>query len=179
MIILGIDPGLNATGYGVITATSETLQVMAAGAIRPPARQPLAQRLSELAESLARIIETYQPSLAVLEALFVHHEYLTTAAMMAHARGVACLVCAQHGLEVVEYLPTRIKKALTGYGTASKDQVARVVDTWLGLEQMSWSSDASDALALAIAHAHISQSAFEIHGFSKPRRRHAAISLRR
>lgn len=164
MVILGIDPGLNATGYGVIVADGSALRYVTAGTIRPPARHPLAERLSALASALTDVIDAYHPQLTALESLFIHHTYLTTAALMAHARGVACLVSAQYGLEVVEYLPTRIKKALTGYGTASKDQVARAVAMWLQCSRSSWSSDATDALALAIAHAHISQqrSKFEV-----------------
>ena len=155
MIILGIDPGLNATGFGVIAVESQRIQLMAAGAIRPPARAPLAARLRHLADALRQVMTTHQPTLAVLEALYVHHTYLTTAALMGHARGVACLVSAEQGLDVVEYLPTRVKKAVTGYGAATKDQVARAVEASLGLERLSWSADATDALALAIAQAHI------------------------
>lgn len=153
MTILGIDPGLNATGYGVITAESGRLHAVTAGAIRPSARKPLAARLQELYQGLASVIEAHQPQIAVLEALYTHHQYLTTASLMAHARGVACLLTAQHKVLLVEYLPTRVKKALTGNGHASKEQVSRAVAAWLGLGDPSWSSDAADALALAIAHA--------------------------
>ena len=157
MRILGIDPGLNATGYGVIVAESGRVQLIAAGALKPSARQPLGARLSYLYAELDQLIRAHQPTIAVLEGLYTHHEFLTTAALMGHARGVACLVSAQRGLEVIEYLPTRVKKSLTGNGYASKEQVARVVGMWLGRRDPSWSSDATDGLALAIAHAHISQ----------------------
>ena len=166
MSILGVDPGLNATGYGVIEAQGTRLVVVEAGTIRPSARQSLAQRLLSLYNALAQVIDTHRPSLTVLESLYTHHEYLTTSTLMAHARGVACLLSAQRGLTVVEYLPTRVKKALTGYGTASKEQVARMVGQWLGRSDASWSSDATDALALAIAHVHVSQ-----HGIAQPSRK--------
>lgn len=158
MIILGIDPGLSATGYGLIRAEPGGCALEAAGAVRPSARLPLAERLRRLHEGLGRVIDAHRPALTVLEALFVHHAHLTTAALMGHARGVACLVSAQFGVPVVEYLPTRVKKAVTGRGHASKDQVARAVGIWLGggLDP-AWPSDTTDALALAIAHAHISQ----------------------
>lgn len=156
MRILGIDPGLNATGYGVIQADAGHLQLIAAGTIKPPARHALGQRLTRLYTGLEQVIRTHQPRIAVLEGLYTHHAYLTTAALMGHARGVACLACAQGGLDVVEYLPTRMKKSLTGNGYASKEQVARVVGMWLGRRDPSWSSDATDALALAITHAHVS-----------------------
>ena len=177
MRILGIDPGLNATGYGVIETTGDRLQVVDAGTIRPSARQPLASRLLELASELARTIDAHQPNVVVLEALFIHHQYLTTAALMAHARGVACLISAQHRLPVAEYLPTRVKKALTGYGTASKEQVARAVETWLGVRQAEWSSDATDALALAIVHAHISRSPLGGVLVTASRRRNRAVQV--
>ena len=158
MIILGLDPGLNATGYGVILARDSEARFIAAGTLRPPARHPLSRRLLFLYDGLANVIDSHHPTTVVLEAVFIHHDYLTTAALMAHARGVACLLSAQHKIELVEYLPTRIKKALSGYGRASKEQVARVVGQWLGVRDPSWSSDATDALALAIAHAHICRS---------------------
>ena len=174
MTILGVDPGLNATGYGVITTQPTGLQVVAAGVIRPPARRPLAKRVQYLYEGLAQVIDAHQPALAVLESLYTHHRYLTTAALMAHARGIACLVSAQRGLEVVEYLPTRVKKALTGYGSASKEQVARAVAMWLGVDASGWASDTTDALALAIAHAHISKVARALHP-TRGVRRHADV----
>ncbi|MBI3324636.1 MAG: crossover junction endodeoxyribonuclease RuvC [Candidatus Omnitrophica bacterium] len=157
MRILGIDPGLNTTGYGVIEAEGGQFVLQEAGAIRPSPRQPLAQRLRQLHEGLSRVIRTALPQLTVLEAVFVHYQHVTTAALMAHARAVACLVSAQHDIPVVEYLPTRIKKALTGHGAASKDQVAKAVALWLGKADPAWLSDTTDALALAIAHAHISR----------------------
>lgn len=155
MVILGVDPGLNATGYGVISAEAGQLCVVDAGAIRPPSSRPLGVRLAILYETLGKVITTHHPSVAVLEALFTHHAYLTTAALMAHARGVACLAVAHQQVTQVDYLPTRVKKALTGNGSASKEQVARMVGTWLGRDASSWSADTTDALALAIAHAHI------------------------
>ena len=179
MIILGIDPGLNSTGYGIIRAESGRCSLEAAGAIRPSARQPLPQRLHQLHAGLSRIIDTHRPELAVIEALFVHHQYLTTAALMAHARGVACLVSAQFSVPLVEYLPTRIKKALTGHGSASKEQVAKAVDLWIGGGIDSrWPSDTTDALALAIAHAHISRVPSEAQAVPRLRSRRLAPSLR-
>ena len=155
MVILGIDPGLNVTGYGAIAASGRALQFLTAGDIRPPHRQPLPQRLAFLHDALAELVSRQRPQIIVIEMVFTHSRYVSTAAKMAHARGVACLVAQQHGVALVEYPPARIKKALTGRGGASKDQVARMVAQWIGVRDPSWSFDASDALALAIAHAHM------------------------
>ena len=157
MLILGIDPGLNATGYGIVAGGPEGLRAVAAGVIRPPHRQPLSRRLHQLYEALSRVIDANPPEVLVLESVFVHHQFLTTAALMAHARGVVCLLAAQRGLSLIEYLPTRIKKALTGHGQASKEQVAGAVGMWLGFDAGAWPSDTTDALGIAIAHAHIAQ----------------------
>lgn len=158
MLILGVDPGLNATGYGILAADGAHLRVVTAGAICPPKRpkrQPLASRLEVLHGELSRLIARYHPHVMVLEMVFTHHSYVTTAALMAHARGVACLAAQEHGLALAEYPPARVKKALTGNGNASKEQVARMVGQWLGGLDGSLSSDATDALALAVAHAHM------------------------
>ena len=152
-MILGVDPGLNITGYGVISLQAERMELVAAGDIRPPKSRPLAERLQALHAALCDVIARYRPSVAVLEKIFVHHGHVTTAALMAHARGVVCLAVQERGIELAEYLPTHIKKSLTGRGQASKDQVARMVGQWVSVEA-GWSSDATDALALAIVHAH-------------------------
>jgi crossover junction endodeoxyribonuclease RuvC len=155
MRILGVDPGLSVMGYGVIAVSPDGLQFVAAGTIRPPHRQSMAQRLHELYNGLKQVITTHQPACMALESLYTHHQYLTTAALMAHARGVACLLSAQYRLLLIVYSPTRVKKALTDYGTASKEQVSRAVGMWLKIDTRTWASDVTDALALAIAHAQI------------------------
>ena len=155
MVILGVDPGLNATGYGLIDAAHPRLRVITAGDIRPPKQRPLSERLGVIHEELSRLITRFGAQTLVLEKIFTHHNHVTTAALMAHARGVACLAAQQHGLPLAEYPPTQVKKSLTGNGAASKDQVARMVGQWLGAVDPSWSIDATDALALAIIHAHI------------------------
>jgi len=155
MIILGIDPGLNVTGYGAITAQGRQIQLITAGDIRPPRRQPLAERLRYLHEALDALLARQRPDAAVLEMVFTHQDYVSTAALMAHARGVACLAVQQHGVALIEYPTARVKQALTGHGGATKQQVARMVAQWVGGSEASWSFDATDALALAIAHAHM------------------------
>ena len=155
MVILGIDPGLNITGYGAISVEGHQIQLLIAGDVRPPHAQPLPQRLAFLHNALSQLVAHQHPQVIVLETIFTHERYVGTAAMMAHARGVACLVAQQHGVMLAEYSPARVKKAVTGRGAASKDQVARMVAQWLGVHDPSWSFDATDALALALAHAHM------------------------
>ena len=155
MRILGIDPGLNVTGYGAIVADGRRLQLITAGDIRPPRRQPLAGRLDYLHQALDALLAQQHPDTVVLEMVFTHQDYVSTAALMAHARGVACLAVQQYGIPLMEYPTARVKQALTGHGAATKQQVARMVAQWLGGGDASWSFDATDALALAIAHAHM------------------------
>lgn len=157
MVILGVDPGLNSTGYGAVEVRGDRLHAVAAGTIQPNNRAPLPARLQELYEALGGVIVRVRPMVMVLEAVYTHHQFVTTAAAIAHARGVICLLGAQRGLPLIEYLPTRIKKSLTGHGAASKEQVARAVGGWLDCDVTAWPSDATDALALAIAHAHIAR----------------------
>ncbi len=158
MIILGIDPGLNATGYGFIDAQAGRCTLITAGDIRPPRRLLFQERIAQIHRSLTTLVQLHRPHTAVLEKIFTHQRFPTAASLMAHARGVACLVAQEQNLVLAEYLPTRIKRALTGRGHANKDQVSRMVQHWLGTLDPSWSSDATDALALAIAHAHMETS---------------------
>ncbi len=103
MIILGVDPGLNATGYGLIEADGRQLRLIVAGDIRPPRSRALPERLEVLHHELAVIIAAHTPDVAVLEKIYTHHAHITTAARMGHARGVACLAAEQHGVRVVEF----------------------------------------------------------------------------
>ena len=153
MVIMGVDPGLNATGYGFLE-TGTRLRFLAAGEIRPPRALPLEQRLGMIRDGLAALMDRHHPDAVVLEKLFTHHNHVTTAALMGHARGAACLAVRDHGAPLAEYPPTQIKKSITGRGHASKDQVGRMVGTWLGIPNPGWSADAADALALAVVHAH-------------------------
>ena len=155
MRILGIDPGLNVTGYGAIAADGRRFELLAAGDVRPPRGRPLPERLEFLHRALERLIARQQPATIVLEMVYTHRQYVSTAALMGHARGVVCLAAEQHHIPLAQYPPARVKKALTGRGAASKDQVARMVGQWLGDRDPAWSFDATDALALAIAHAHM------------------------
>ena len=151
--ILGVDPGLGATGFGVVEAQGAQVKILEAGDIRPPAKDPLAQRLEAIHKELDALLQRWKPGALVLEKVYTHYKHVTTAALMAHVRGVACLAAEQRGVELVEYPVTRVKKCITGRGHASKQQVAGMVERWAGRSEPSWSFDATDALALAIAHA--------------------------
>jgi len=170
--ILGVDPGLYATGFGVVETQDAQVKILEAGDIRPPAGDPLARRLEAIHKKLDVLLQRWKPRALVLEKVYTHYKHVTTAAMMAHVRGVACLVAEQRGVELIEYPATRVKKCITGHGHASKLQVAGMVERWAGRTDSqslagrsgrksgvssevkgSWSFDATDALALAIAHA--------------------------
>jgi crossover junction endodeoxyribonuclease RuvC len=156
MRILGIDPGLGITGYGVIEAESRVFTLLEAGVIKSSSRQTLPERLSRLHRSIQEIICEYHPRDLILEQLYSHYRHQMTAIAMAHARGVIALTAGEfNSLRLVNYSAKRIKKALTGNGNASKSQVQRTVQNILHLKKAPTSADVSDALALAIAHAYI------------------------
>ena len=157
MVILGVDPGLNATGFGVLDVLPSGLRVLAAGAIRPPRARPLADRLEVIYAGLSELLMRHRPATVVLEQVFTHSRFVAAATLIGHARGVACLAARTHRVPLAEYAPARAKKALTGAGQATKEQVARMVAHWLGSRDPSWSLDATDALALAIVHARLSR----------------------
>jgi len=150
--ILGIDPGSNVTGYGVIDRASGQLVHVAHGTVRFPPRQPLALRLHHLWIALSDVLEAHRPDVAVVEQVFVAASP-RSALVLGQARGVALAALGSAGLPVSEYSATAIKQTVTGGGRASKQQVARMVCRTLALERTP-ASDAADALAAAIAHAH-------------------------
>jgi crossover junction endodeoxyribonuclease RuvC len=158
MRILGVDPGLGITGYGVIESSSKGLKLLEAGVVKSSARHNLAQRLSRLYKSLQEIIREYKPDDLVLEELYSHYKHQMTAIAMGHARGVIALCAGEFPrIRLVNYSAKRIKKALTGNGNASKMQVGRTVQSILNLKKLPAPADVGDALALAIAHAYITR----------------------
>lgn len=150
--ILGLDPGLRKTGWGVLDAQGNRLSPVAAGTVTTPVEQPLAARLYQLYEGLHAVLELHKPDEVAVEDT-VQNRNPTASLKLGQARGVALLVGAQAGLSVAEYLPTHVKKSLTGTGKADKDQVAHMVRMLLpGVVVQG--ADATDALAVAICHAH-------------------------
>jgi crossover junction endodeoxyribonuclease RuvC len=145
--VLGIDPGLERTGYGVIAMPGG--KVLDAGLVKTTTSLPLAKRLVELAEGLEEVLSEHPVRLLAVEDLFAHYKHPRTAILMGHARGVILLAAARRGVEVISVPATKIKKALTGSGHAGKSQVQRAVMTTLGLSRIPEPSDVADALAIA------------------------------
>ncbi|HEX2173881.1 MAG TPA: crossover junction endodeoxyribonuclease RuvC [Dehalococcoidia bacterium] len=153
MRILGVDPGLRRTGYGVIGSDAGGITLIEGGVIRCAlTEQPLPVRLLEIHRGIAEVIAEYRPRVVALEQLFSHYGHPRTAILMGHARGVICLAAAEAGLSVHDYPAARIKAALTGSGRASKDQMQRMIQRLLALEELPSPHDVADALAVAICH---------------------------
>ncbi len=157
-LILGIDPGLSVTGYGLIrpkasrrngTVDAEHIE---AGVIRTSEADPLERRLLEIQEGIQEILADHSPSVLAVEALYSHYAHPRTAILMGHARGVICCAAAAKGIPVVNYAATMIKKSLTGNGRAPKSQVQRAIAHFLGFPQIPEPADAADALAVALCH---------------------------
>ena len=149
--ILGVDPGLRVTGYGVIDVTAGRARLIEAGIVAPNVRGTLEQRLRELHEGISAVVQTTQPHAMVIEELYTTYKNPLTAIMMGHARGVLCLAGAQHSVPVHKLAHSLVKRALIGSGAARKDQVNQMVTHLLGLKRRPEPNDVSDALALAIA----------------------------
>lgn len=155
MIILGVDPALSITGYGVINATKSSVALVEAGIISTSSKDPVPKRLNRIYSAIIKLISDTKPDCLVLEKLYAHYRHPTTAYLLGQARGVICLACAVKNIPLAEYAATRIKKAIVGRGLASKFQVQRMVATTLGLTCVPKYTDVTDALALAIAHSNI------------------------
>lgn len=150
--ILGIDPGLRSTGYGVIECTAEGLRYVASGLIQSPAKAVLSTRLHTLFTGINTVVGTHQPDVAVVEIVFVNVNPQSTL-LLGQARGAAVVALAHTGLLVHEYTALQIKQTVAGHGKAGKLEVQRMVVQLLNLGQTP-SADAADALAAAITHAH-------------------------
>jgi crossover junction endodeoxyribonuclease RuvC len=151
MFVLGIDPGLTRLGYGVVQKSPSGIRAVAVGVIRTDKDNRMSERLLELHRDLTSIIEEHDIDAAAIEQVFTNHNR-ATASGTARASGVAMLALAQAGIPVVEYTPSAVKMALTGFGAADKQQVQRVVQMRLGLEAAPKPADAADALAIAVCH---------------------------
>ena len=155
MRILGVDPGLNATGYGVIDLVNGRVKVLEAGTIEPNAKAAFAERIAKVHQHISALLTAHKPDVAVLEKLYAHYKHPTTACVLGHVRGVICLSVAQHRVKLAEHSVKRVRKALVGNGNATKLQTQAFVKRLLNIERTELALDASDALALALGHAHM------------------------
>lgn len=150
MKVLGIDPGSNITGYGLIEKGPKGLTGKAFGEIRSPRGGTFSGRLLKIHREMTELIDSHEPDAVAMEEIFFGKN-VQSLIKQGHARGVIILAAAQRGIPIFEYSPTRIKQAVVGYGHAGKDQVQSMVKIILGLSDIP-SLDASDALAIAICH---------------------------
>jgi crossover junction endodeoxyribonuclease RuvC len=152
-LILGIDPGLCHTGWGIVHVAGQRLRYIAAGTVDPASSLPMPTRLAQLAAGLTQVIATHQPVEAAVEETFVNSN-ARAALKLGQARGIALLVPAQAGLPVQEYAANLIKKTVTGYGHADKAQIQAMLRLLLTDYPANLAPDAADALAIAVCHAH-------------------------
>ena len=154
MLVLGIDPGIAITGYGLIqTDQRNDYKCVTYGVITTQAGLPDAERLNILFDELTQLILLHQPDISAVEKLFFQKN-VKTAISVGQARGVTMLTLAQAGLPITEYTPNEIKQTVCGYGSAGKSQVQRMVQSLLNLSELPRPDDAADALAVAICHVH-------------------------
>nr|HET6900954.1 crossover junction endodeoxyribonuclease RuvC [Ktedonobacteraceae bacterium] len=152
-VALGIDPGTAIVGYAVVEARGDELRLIVCDVITTSARMPFAERLQHIYAQLIQVIDTYHPLEAAMEELFFAKN-ARTAMTVGQARGVAMLALANGGLPISEYTPKQVKQAVTGYGSANKDQVGEMVRILLKLPSIPRPDDAADAAAVAICHLH-------------------------
>lgn len=152
MIILGIDPSLRSTGWGVVETTPSASSALAYGVIRNPAGLRPSLCLVAIRKTLSEVIVRHAPATVAIEGLF-HAQNIRTALTMGQARGAALLAAAEAGLEIFEYAPRRVKQGVVGVGAAAKNQVGFMVRALLNLREIP-QPDEADALAVALTHAH-------------------------
>ncbi len=153
MRIFGVDPGSAHTGYGCIDTDASRHRVVACGALSPPAKASFPEKLHVVHDGLAKLLRECEPDAVAIEDLF-YARNVKSALRLAHVRGVVVLAAAEAGLPVAEYAPAAVKRAVVGYGGAEKQQVQQMVALLLGLTEPPALFDVTDALGVAICHAH-------------------------
>ncbi len=148
--IVGIDPGLNVTGYAVVDFGPCEPEIVEAGTLTTNAKAALPDRITELYAALTEVLGETTPDAAAIEQLYSHYKHPRTAILMGHARGVVMLACSQAGLAIRNLSATEVKKSLTGNGHASKQQVQRAVKSVCALKEIPSPPDVADALAIAL-----------------------------
>jgi len=160
-LILGLDPGLETTGYGLIQMKADGPAVVEAGVFRSAkvgrGSHDMAERLLVLANGLEEVLEQWKPTILSVEQLYASAAYPNTAVLMAHARGCYLLAAARRGIPVLSYAATQVKKAITGHGRASKEQMQFSIMRELNLASLPEPHDVADALAVALCHAYTTQ----------------------
>jgi crossover junction endodeoxyribonuclease RuvC len=154
--ILGVDPGLNTTGYGVIDASRDGVRLVEAGVVRGTKGRSLAHRVGEIHAGIADVIQSLRPEAMAIEELYSHYERVKTSILMGHARGVIVLAAVQAGIPVTDYAATQVKRILTGAGRAPKAQMQQAIQRELGLAAPPEPPDVADALAIAVTHWYLS-----------------------
>jgi crossover junction endodeoxyribonuclease RuvC len=155
MRILGIDPGLNTTGYGVLDFATRQPRLIEAGVVRGKSHAELSVRVKEIHDGVTDIISSLKPEVMAIEELYSHYDRPTTAILMGHARGAIILAAAQAGIPVVNYPATQIKKTITGNGHAAKWQMQEAIRNELSLPAVPEPPDVADALAIALCHGYL------------------------
>ena len=150
--VLGIDPGLNITGYGVLEVAAGGPLVCEAGVIRGRTKGSLTARIQEIYEGVRDVVQSLRPAAVAVEQLYSHYQRPRTAILMGHARGVILLAAAQSGVPVFHYPATQIKSMMTGHGHAGKNQMQQAVQLELRLSTLPQPPDVADALAIALCH---------------------------
>jgi crossover junction endodeoxyribonuclease RuvC len=156
-LVLGVDPGLNTTGYGVIESDGRQARIVEAGVVRSRRKDSLGTRLVELHQGITDVLSAFRPATVAIEELYSHYERPQTAILMGHARGVICLAAAQAGIPISHYGATQVKKTLTGSGRAPKSQVQLAICREFGLSSVPEPPDVADALAIALCHVHFNR----------------------
>jgi crossover junction endodeoxyribonuclease RuvC len=151
MVIMGIDPGLAKSGYGIIHKNGNDCSAIKYGVIETGSRLPMSERLKLLYQEFYKLIQSYKPDSVAVEELFFNRNAKTVIAV-GQARGVAILTAALSDIRVYEYTPLQVKQAVVGYGRADKTQVQQMIKTFLNLEVIPKPDDAADALAVALCH---------------------------
>lgn len=152
-MVLGIDPGLNTTGYGVLEFTwNRPPRLVEAGVVRDGRCDSLEARLQEIHQGVREVIAAHRPDVMAVEQLYSHYDRPRTAILMGHARGVICLAAALAGVPVRHYAATQVKRLLTGSGRAPKQQMQGAICRELGLAEPPQPADVADALAIALCH---------------------------
>ncbi len=157
MRIIGIDPALKVTGFGIIEDNNAGFSLVRAGTIITSAEDPAYLRLNRIFEALSGLLSEFKPQVMVLEKIYSHSRHPATSFILGQARGVICLAAARSGIKLVEYSATHVKKAVVGGGLASKDQVQKMVAGLLKIKTLPKYRDVTDALALAIAYSYFSR----------------------